>query len=160
MPPFRRRRSRGGEMNRKLLLICICATALCFAGVQAMAQDKPDQQQPPPSSNPPSGQTNPQPSTAPGQAISEADVAAKVDARLQQLTTELGLSDDQKGQIKPILVDAARRLAAVKNDPQRSVESKQSKMDEIHDSARGQIRQFLTPDQSKKLDAMKAQDII
>jgi len=33
-------------------------------------------------------------------------------------------------------------------------------MDEVHDSARGQIRQFLTPDQSKKLDAMKAEDII
>jgi Spy/CpxP family protein refolding chaperone len=160
MPPFVVD-PRGGEMNRKSALICICATALCFAGVQAMAQDKPDQQQPPPSANQPSGQTNPQPSAAPDQAgVSDADVAARVDARLQQLSTELGLSDEQKGQIKPILVDAARRLAAVKNDNERGIESKQSKMDEIHDNARGQIRQFLTPDQSKKLDAMKAADII
>jgi hypothetical protein len=58
------------------------------------------------------------------------------------------------------LLDAAKRLQAVKNDTTRSVEAKKNKMDEVHDNARGQIRQFLTPDQSKKLDAMKAEDII
>jgi len=148
-------------MNKKVILICICVLAFTCAGVQALAQDKPDQQPPPQSANPPGAQTNPQPSTDSGQAgVSDAEVAAKVDSRLQQLAGELGLSDDQKAQIKPILTDAARRLQAVKNDPQRSVESKQSKMDEIHDSARGQIRQFLTPDQNKKLDAMKAEDVI
>ena len=57
-------------------------------------------------------------------------------------------------------MDAAKQLQAVKNDPQRTADSKQSKMDQIHDSARGQIRQVLTPEQSKKLDAMKAEDII
>jgi hypothetical protein len=155
-------------MNRKLVLICLCAAALCFAGVQAMAQDKPDQQ--PPQTQQPSQPANPGAQANPAEqhpqdtsgaaSISDAEVAAKVDARLQQLTTELKLSDDQKAQIKPVLMDAAKRLQATKNDPQRSVDSKQSKMDEIHDSARGQIRQFLTPDQSKKLDAMKAEDII
>lgn len=58
------------------------------------------------------------------------------------------------------MLDAAKRLQAVKNDNTRSVEAKKDKLDEVHDSARGQIRQFLTPDQSKKLDAMKAEDII
>jgi hypothetical protein len=162
-------------MNRKFVLIWICAAALGLAGLQAFAQDKPDQstQQP---ANPgqstqqpanPGAQPNPSDQKQAGgqgdqskEAVPDSEVAARVDARLQQLTTELGLSDDQKSQIKPILVDAARRLQAVKNDPQRSVDSKTSKMDEIHDSARGQIRQFLTPDQNKKLDAMKGEDII
>ena len=145
-------------MNKKLILICICALALTCAGLQALAQDKPDQ--PAPQTNPGS-QTNPQPSTDSSQThVSDADTSSMVDARLQQLTTELGLSDDQKGQIKPILLDAAKRLQAVKNDTTRSIEAKKNKMDEVHDNARGQIRQFLTPDQSKKLDAMKAEDII
>lgn len=147
-------------MNKKLILICICALALTCAGLQALAQDKPDQ--PPPQTAPaPGAQTNPQPSTDASQTmVSDAETAAGVDARLQQLTTELGLSDDQKTQIKPILLDAAKRLQAVKNDTTRSVNAKKNKMDDIHDNARGQIRQFLTPDQSKKLDAMKAEDII
>ena len=145
-------------MNRKLILICICALALTCAGLQAVAQDKPDQ---PPPQTAPSGQTNPQPSTDSSQAgVSDAEASAMVDARLQQLTSALGLSDDQKTQIKPILLDAAKRLQAVKNDTTRSIEAKKDKMDEVHDSARGQIRQFLTPDQGKKLDAMKAEDII
>lgn len=145
-------------MKKKLVLICICALALTCAGLQALAQDKPDQQPP---QTAPGAQTNPQPSTDASQAnVSDADTAAAVDARLQQLTTELGLSDDQKAQIKPILLDAAKRLQAVKNDNTRTIDAKKDKLDEVHDSARGQIRQFLTPDQSKKLDAMKAGDII
>ena len=146
-------------MNKKLILICICALALTGAGLQALAQDKPDQQPAPQTA--PGAQTNPQPSTdASQEGVSDAEASARVDARLQQLTTELGLSDEQKTQIKPILLDAAKRLQAVKNDTTRTVEAKKNKMDEVHDSARGQIRQFLTPDQSKKLDAMKAEDII
>src|ERR1700739_779273 len=148
----------GGEMNKKLILICICALAITCAGLQALAQDKPDQ---PPPQTAPGAQTNPQPSTDSSQAhVSDAETAAAVDARLQQLTTELGLSDDQKTQIKPILLDAAKRLQAVKNDTTRTIDAKKNKMDEVHDSARGQIRQFMTPDQSKNLDAMKAEDII
>ncbi len=145
-------------MNKKLILICICVLALTCAGLQALAQDKPDQ---PPPQTAPGAQTNPQPSTDANQAeVSDAEAAARVDARLQQLTTELGLNDQQKAQIKPILMDAAKQLQAVKNDSTRTIEAKKSKMDEVHDSARGQIRQFLNPDQSKKLDAMKAEDII
>lgn len=149
-------------MNKKLILICICVVAFTCAGLQAVAQDKPDQSAPPaPQSSSPGSQTNPQPSTSASQDnVSDAEASARVDARLQQLTTELGLSDDQQKQIKPILVEAAKRLQAVKNDSTRSVDAKQSKMDEVHDNARGQIRQFLTPDQGKKLDAMKVADII
>lgn len=145
-------------MNKKIILICICALALTCAGLQALAQDKPADQ---PAQTAPGAQTNPQPSSDASQAVvSDAETAAAVDARLQQLTTELGLSDDQKTQIKPILLDAAKRLQAVKNDNTRTIDAKKGKMDEVHDNARGQIRQYLTPDQSKKLDAMKAGDII
>ena len=147
-------------MNKRSLLQTTLTLALAAGfSAGALAQDKPDQ--PAPQTANPGAQTNPQPSTDSSQAhVSDADTASMVDARLQQLTTELGLSDDQKGQIKPILLDAAKRLQAVKNDTTRTVEAKKNKMDEVHDNARGQIRQFLTPDQGKKLDAMKAEDII
>jgi hypothetical protein len=80
-------------MNKKLILICICALALTCAGLQALAQDKPDQ----PAPQTPGSQTNPQPSTDSSQThVSDADTSSMVDARLQQLTTELGLSDDQR----------------------------------------------------------------
>jgi hypothetical protein len=154
-------------MNKKLILICICVLALTCAGLQAVAQDKPDQPAPqtapsePAPQTAPGSQTNPQPSTDASQTgVSDADAAAKVDARMQQLTTELGLSAEQQAQIKPILIEGAKRLQAVKNDNTRSVDAKQSKMDDIHDNTRGQLRQFLTPDQGKKLDALKADDVI
>lgn len=158
-------------MNRKLVLICICAMALALAGLQAVAQDNPNQPSQP--ANPgaqanPAGQNADQSNAAQADQsrsaregnISDADVATKVEGRLQQLTTELNLSDDQQKEIKPILLSAAKQLQAVKNDTERSADDKKSRMDEIHDGARGAIRQFLTPNQSKKLDAMKADDVI
>ncbi|HEY4676088.1 MAG TPA: hypothetical protein VIJ01_02945 [Candidatus Angelobacter sp.] len=164
-------------MNKKLILICICVLALTCGGLQALAQDKPDQpapqtapsepapqtapDQPAPQPANPGSQTNPQPSSEANQAVvSDAEVATKVDARMQQLTTELGLSAEQQAQIKPILVEGAKRLQAVKNDNTRSIDAKKSKMDDVHDNTRGQLRQFLTPDQGKKLDALKADDVI
>ena len=155
-------------MNRKSVLFCICAMVLALAGLQAMAQDKPNQPSQPAN---PGAQANPanqnkdavqagQNQDATQGNVSDADAATRVEARMQQLTMELSLTDDQQKEIKPILLSAAKRLQAVKNDPQRTVDDKKSRMDEIHDDARGQIRQFLTPSQNKKLDAMKAGDII
>ena len=114
-------------MNRKFLLTSICAAALGLACLQAFAQDKPDQSsQQPESRRATESQRSKQAfRTVPTQrTVSDAELASRVDARLQQLTSELGLSDDQKGQIKPILLDAAVRIQAVKNDPQCSVDSK------------------------------------
>lgn len=141
-------------MNRKVVLIFTCAMALALTGLQAMARNKPNQ------TAPQSNAAEQDKDKSATQATIDPEAVAKAEARLQQLTTELSLSDDQKAQIKPILLDAARRIKAVKDDPHRSIDSKKSKMDEIHDDARGQIRQFLSPDQSKKLDALKENDEI
>jgi hypothetical protein len=141
-------------MNRKIVLIFTCAMALALTGLQAMARNQANQ--PAPQSNA-AEQDKDKDAT---QATIDPEAVAKAEARLQQLTTELSLSDEQKAQIKPILLDAARRIKAVKDDPHRSIDSKKSKMDEIHDGTRGQIRQFLSPDQSKKLDTLKENDEI
>jgi hypothetical protein len=80
-------------MNKKLILICICALALrapvCKPWRRTSPISRPQQT--------PGSQTNPQPSTDSSQThVSDADTSSMVDARLQQLTTELGLSDDQR----------------------------------------------------------------
>jgi Spy/CpxP family protein refolding chaperone len=149
-------------MNKKAILICTCVLALGFAGLPAFAHASPDQTAPQTQNSPapqtaspstPSA-TSPSAAQSQGQDV-DPELAAKIQARLQQINSELNLSDDQKAQIKPIVEDMVRRMNAVKTDPQRSIESKRNKIDEIRDNARGQMRQFLTPDQSKKLDTLK-----
>ena len=140
-------------MNKKVILSCICVLALC-AGLQAFAQNNP--KQPAPQATNPSATT----ATAPnapqkGDTIDDPQLAAKIDARLQLVSTELNLTDEQKAQMKPILRDKLRRINAVHNDPQLSIDQKKSKIDEIRDDFRGQCRQFLTPEQNKKLDVLK-----
>ena len=141
-------------MNNKVMLSCICVLALACAGFQTFAQNNPNNPAPQ-ATNPsaPSATTPAEPQK--GDAIDNPQLAAKIQARLQVLATELNLTDEQKAQMKPILRDKLRRINAVKNDPQRSIDSKRSKIDEIRDDFRGQARQFLTPEQNKKLDVLK-----
>ena len=157
-------------MNRKFVLIAVCAMVLAVIGLQAQAQHNPNQQPPQASPSQPAQQTSPaqpapdttNPSTAVQSKeegipphIDDAEVNAKVEARLQHLSAELSLTDDQKQKIKVVLHDMFTRLQAVKSDTHQTVDSRRSKMDEIGDAARGEIRQFLTPEQNKKLDTMK-----
>ncbi|HEY6969459.1 MAG TPA: hypothetical protein VJA94_09655 [Candidatus Angelobacter sp.] len=140
-------------MKKKVILSCACVLALACAGFQTFAQNNPNQ--PAPQANPsaPSATTPAEPQK--GDAIDDPQLAAKIQARLQTVSTELNLTDEQKAQIKPILRDKLRRINAVKNDPQLSKDEKRSKIDGIRDDFRGQARQFLTPDQNKKLDVLK-----
>ena len=50
------------------------------------------------------------------QALADPEVKAKVQAKLQELATELNLTDDQKAQLKPILQDEFKQAKAVKED--------------------------------------------
>lgn len=80
---------------------------------------------------------------------------AKVEAKLQQISTELNLTDEQKTQIKPVLQDEFTQLKGVRNDSSMSPEQKKAKATEIHQSAKSQISSFLTPEQQKKLAEMR-----
>jgi len=78
-------------MNKKTLLVPTGALFLAFAGLQGFAQSSAD----PASSHAPSM----------SQASQGADLEtrAKVQARMQDLSAELNLTDDQKAQLKPIV---------------------------------------------------------
>ena len=132
-------------MKKRILLACMFALALTFSGLRAFAQSTADQAKDQAS----------QAASQTGQAISDTDVRAKVEARLQKLATELNLTDDQKTQLKPVLQGEFKQLKAVHDDSSLSPDQKQSKMTEIHDGAKSQINSILTPEQQKKLAEIK-----
>jgi Spy/CpxP family protein refolding chaperone len=88
----------------------------------------------------------------------DPEVKAKVAAKLQKLSDELNLTDDQKTQLKPVLQGEVKDLKGVHDDSSLSADQKQQKMTEIHDSAKSQIGSILTPDQQKKLAELKESD--
>ena len=87
----------------------------------------------------------------------DPETRAKVQEKLQQISGELNLSDDQKQQLKPILQNEFQQLKAVKDDTSLSDDQKRSKVGEIRGNAKSQMSTILTPDQQKKLETMKEQ---
>jgi periplasmic protein CpxP/Spy len=136
-------------MKKRTLPAFACALVLAFAGLQAFAQSGADQAA--------SQATNAasQAKDDASQAMVDPETKAKVQAKLQQLATELNLTEDQKTQLKPILQGEFKQLKAVHDDTSLGADQKEAKMKEIHEGAKSQINSILTPEQQKKLAAMK-----
>jgi len=78
---------------------------------------------------------------------------ASVETQLKVLTEKLNLSGDQQNKIRPImqeLHDATEKLA---QDRSLSHEERLGKLRPMRHKADEQIREFLSDDQNKKLDA-------
>lgn len=90
-------------------------------------------------------------------SASDPEMRAKVQQKLQHLSSELNLTDDQKQKIQPILQSQLQQAKAVQDDSSLSPDQKKAKMQDIHQSMSSQIGPILTPDQQKKWEAMKAQ---
>jgi protein CpxP len=90
-------------------------------------------------------------------SAADPEVRAKVQQRLQHISSELNLTDDQKQKIQPILQSEFQQAKAVKDDTSLSPDQKKAKMQDIQDSAKSQIGPVLTPDQRTKWAAMKDQ---
>jgi len=143
-------------MNKRKLLGFTCALFLAFAGLQVFAQSTADK------AAAAASQTKDQAASAASQAKDDAnqamgdpDTKAQVQAKLQKLSSELNLTEDQKTQLKPVLQGEVKQLKAVHDDTSLSPDQKEAKMKEIHAGAKGQIGSILTPEQQQKLAAMK-----
>jgi Spy/CpxP family protein refolding chaperone len=145
-------------MKKKWTMICILTLALAVTTLQGMAQTPPNQTTPPTDQSAPNSTSPSAAQSEAGQATADPELAAKVEARLQQLSTELGLSDVQKNELKPILQEEFKRLKAVKDDTTRSVEDKKEKSKDVQESARDQMKQVLSPNQQKKLAELTEND--
>jgi protein CpxP len=74
--------------------------------------------------------------------------------RLQKLAEELGLTDAQKEQLKPIFKSEFEQMKALKDDTTTDPAAKKEKMKTIHQSTMEQIKGILTPEQLEKMKEM------
>ena len=108
-------------MSKKMFLVLVCALFLVFTGAQSMAQNTPDQ------AASQAANAASQAKDDAGQALADPETKAKVQAKLQELSTELNLTDDQKDKLKPVLQDEFKQLKAVKDDASLSPDQKKNK---------------------------------
>ena len=76
------------------------------------------------------------------------------DEELQRLDKALKLTDDQKGQIKPILEDRQQKMQGLRSDTSLSDQDRRSKMRSTMEDSNKKIRDVLTDDQKKTFDEM------
>lgn len=77
--------------------------------------------------------------------------------RLEWLSKELNLTDEQKAKIKPILADEGKQMRTVHEDTSLSQQQKRGKLMQLHETTDSQINDVLTPEQQKKFAELKAQ---
>jgi periplasmic protein CpxP/Spy len=77
------------------------------------------------------------------------------DGRLQHLSRELNLTDDQKAKLKPILKSEWQEMKPVHDDTALSREQKHEKMKGIHEKYQAQVEGVLTPEQQEKWKKMQ-----
>jgi Spy/CpxP family protein refolding chaperone len=77
------------------------------------------------------------------------------DEELQRLDKALKLTDDQKGQIKPILEDRQQKMQSLRSDTSLSEQDRRSKMKSTMEDSNSKIRDVLNDDQKKKFDEMQ-----
>ncbi len=79
------------------------------------------------------------------------------EARLQRLSKQLNLSDEQKDKIKPILENEAKKMQELRQDESTTPEDRRAKFQQLRQDTFTQIRPILTQDQQKKLDDLMKQ---
>ena len=77
-----------------------------------------------------------------------------VDQRLQRMTQQLSLSDDQQQKIKPILENESTQMQALRGDSSLSQEDRMAKMKQIREGITSQINPILNADQQKEYAEM------
>ena len=73
------------------------------------------------------------------------------DKRIQQLTTALGLTDDQISKVKAVYKGQKAKAAIIKSDPALSPDDKRTKIAGLRKDTKQQIDALLTDDQQQKL---------
>lgn len=75
--------------------------------------------------------------------------------RLAKLAQSLGLTDDQKAQLKPILKGEAEQVRDIRQNTKLTPEEKQEQVKEVRKGTRPQIMAILTPAQREKLKDLR-----
>jgi Spy/CpxP family protein refolding chaperone len=120
------------KLNKTLALTALMAGGL-FAASTLQAQDA--------TNTPPAGEHHGGPGGPGGmRGRPNADMIAK----------ELGLTDDQKAQVKAAIEDTQSKMKALRDDTSLSPEDKKAKFKEIRDANMAKMKEILTPEQFTK----------
>jgi hypothetical protein len=84
-----------------------------------------------------------------------AQVAAEL--QIAELSQKLQLTDQQKQQLAPIIVERDKQVKALKADTSSGKLQKLRKASEIQENFRSKASKYLNPDQQKKLEALQAE---
>jgi len=95
-----------------------------------------------------------QPTLAQGKPGKAGKVAKAHEGHLGKQLAELNLTDAQKSQIKPILMDHHKAVKAIREDSKLTADEKKAKVKELSKDAHEKIAAILTPEQKDKLKAM------
>lgn len=119
------------KLNKTLAIAALMAGGLIAAST-LQAQDS--------GNTPPAGEHHGGPGGPGGMHRPNADMIAK----------ELGLTDDQKTQLKAALEDTMAKMKALHDDTSLSADDKKAKMKEIRDANQAKMKEILTPEQFAK----------
>ena len=121
--------SRRDKLNDyvRLNVIALCFGMSVLMATMSSAQQKAPQQQP----------------------------AQQKNAKLEQIAQYLNLTAQQKDKILPILADEAPKVRAIKDDSSFSKTQRAQRIKAIHQQNDPQMKAILSPEQYKKLQAMR-----
>ena len=100
----------------------------------------------------PTRAADPAPTAASG--IKEGKSAAKIADRLKQLSDALGLTEEQKAKVGPLLLEESTALAALYADKSLDDAARKAKGVELRDGFSAKVRALLTPEQQAKFDLL------
>ena len=80
-----------------------------------------------------------------------------LEARLNQLSEALKLTDEQKTKLEPILKEEGEKLRAIFADTNSSREEKGKKMQDIRKDLSAKVKAVLTPEQAEKYEKIQAE---
>ncbi len=83
---------------------------------------------------------------------------SEITAKLEKMSAALQLTPAQKQQIKPILMEEAPKLKALKADTSLPPLQKAMKMRQIGEDTDAKLQPILTPEQNQKWQQMRAQE--
>jgi hypothetical protein len=79
--------------------------------------------------------------------------------KLEQLSKELQLTPEQKGELLPILKQEAPKLEAIKKNTSMTKIEKARELHAIHSQTAPQMQKILSPAQYQKLQAIREQEV-
>jgi Spy/CpxP family protein refolding chaperone len=121
---------------KKALICALLAIAMACCGTALYAQDTMNQ-------GPGMGQGGPH------------HMQMSPDQRLQHMTRQLNLTDEQQQKIKPILEQEQQQMQALHQDTSMSQEDRAGKMQQVRQGTNDQIKSVLNAEQQQKFEQMQ-----